>query len=80
MKTQTQTYHFPIFIEKDKSGYFVSCPSLQGCYTQGKTYEDALAHIHDAIQLHLADRIALAEEIGEPKDLILSSIKVSVSV
>ena len=39
-------YRFPIIIEKDEDGYFASCPALQGCYTQGDTYEEALANIH----------------------------------
>ena len=49
-------YTFPVVIEKDEDGYFAYCPTLQGCYTQGDTYEEALANIRDAIQLHLTDR------------------------
>lgn len=48
----------PIVIEKDADGYFVQCPTLQGCYTQGETYEEALANIRDAITLHIQDRQA----------------------
>jgi predicted RNase H-like HicB family nuclease len=47
-----------IVIEADADGYFVSCPALQGCYSQGETYEEAVAKIGDAIRLHLGDRIA----------------------
>lgn len=35
-------YRFSVIIEKDQDGYFASCPELQGCYTQGSTYEEAL--------------------------------------
>src|SRR3990167_5157085 len=28
-----------VVLEKDRDGYFAYCPTLQGCYTQGKTYE-----------------------------------------
>lgn len=48
----------PVLIEKDEEGYFASCPVLQGCYTQGDTYEEVLQNIQDAIHLHLEDRIA----------------------
>jgi len=48
----------PIIIESDSDGYFVSCPALQGCYSQGGTYEEALENIKDAIRLHLEDRLA----------------------
>jgi predicted RNase H-like HicB family nuclease len=37
-------YHFSVLIEKDKEGYFALCPELQGCYTQGDTYEEVLDH------------------------------------
>jgi len=35
----------PIVIEADKDGFFVSCPTLQGCYSQGDTYEEAVENI-----------------------------------
>ena len=52
-----KTYRFSVIVEKDKDGYFAFCPELQGCYTQGDTYEEVLANIKDAIYLHLEDRI-----------------------
>lgn len=52
-----------VIIEKDEEGYFASCPTLQGCYTQGDSYEEALQNIRDAILLHIEDRIASGEEI-----------------
>jgi predicted RNase H-like HicB family nuclease len=45
-----------IVMECDSNGYFVSCPALQGCYSQGETYEEAVLNIEDAIRLHLEDR------------------------
>ncbi len=29
-------------IEKDENGYFAFVPSLKGCVSQGKSYEEAL--------------------------------------
>ncbi len=46
---------FPIGIEKDKHGYVASCPCIQGCYSQGSTYEQVIANIKDVIKLCLAD-------------------------
>ena len=62
----------PIVVEKDKDGYFVFCPVLQGCYTQGGTYEEAIGNIEDAIRLHIEDvissggekRVLFSEAIG----------------
>lgn len=47
-----------LVIEKDKDGYFAFCPFLQGCYTQGDSYEEVLRNIEDAIRLHIEDRLA----------------------
>ncbi len=48
----------PIVIEADADGLFVSCPPLQGCYSQGETYEEAVDNIKVAIKLHIEDRLA----------------------
>jgi predicted RNase H-like HicB family nuclease len=52
-------YKLPIIIERDAEGFYVYCPPLQGCYSQGNTYDEALSNIKDAIQLHLEERPAL---------------------
>ena len=68
----------PIVIEKDEDGYFVFCPVLQGCYTQGDTYEEAIENIEDAIRLHLEDIIASDEAIPEVRTLILTTLEITV--
>ena len=50
--------NFSVVIEQDKKGFVAECLDLQGCYTQGKTYEEVVRNIKDAIKLHIADRIA----------------------
>jgi len=47
----------PIIVEPDSDGYFVPCPALQRCYSQGDTHEEAVLNIKDAIRLHLEDRV-----------------------
>ena len=68
----------PIVIEGDAEGYFVSCPALQVCYSQGDTYEEAVENIKDAIRLHLQDRIASGEEIPEHVSVSLTTVEVAV--
>ncbi len=68
----------PIVVEADSDGYFVSCPSLQGCYSQGDTYEEAVKNIKDAIHLHIEDRLAGGEEIPEHVSVSLTTVEVSV--
>ena len=71
------TYHFSLVIEQDADGYFVRCPELQGCYSQGATYEEAMSNIRDAIKLHLQDRIADGERMPHAMSLSVGSIEVA---
>jgi antitoxin HicB len=42
-------------IEQDEDGnYTVQCPALPGCISEGKSREEALANIRDAIRGYLA--------------------------
>jgi predicted RNase H-like HicB family nuclease len=68
----------PIIVESDADGYYVSCPSLQGCYSQGESYEEAVENIKDAIRLHIEDRIADGEEM--PRNVIVSLSTVEIAV
>jgi len=43
-----------IVLEKGENEYTVAhCPSLKGCWSQGKTEEEAIANIKEAIELYL---------------------------
>ena len=57
-------YH--VFIRKGEDGFYViECLDLPGCISQGKTREEALANIQEAIQLYLetlkANKIQIPE-------------------
>jgi len=42
---------YMVFIEQDEDGmYIAECPSLPGCISQGKTREEVLLNIQDAIK------------------------------
>lgn len=71
-------YNFPIIIESDKEGYFAFCPKLQGCYSQGDTYEEAVKNIKDAVKLHIEDLIESKESLPSTDSVILSTIEVAV--
>ena len=58
-------------IEHDQ-GVSVSCPALTGCHSQGKTREDALKNIREAIQ----ERVAAGAE--ESKQFKVSEAEVVV--
>lgn len=58
-----------ILIEKGEDDYFVaSVPSLKGCWSQGKTRDEALANIREAIELYLeSDEI---ETINKEREIV----------
>ena len=63
-----------VVIEKGEDGYFVShCPSLKSCWSQGKTKEEALKNIREAIELYLEPEIedSLEDENQEICELVL---------
>jgi predicted RNase H-like HicB family nuclease len=46
--------NFTVIIEKDENGFFIgSVPALKGCHTQGKTMDELLKNIKEAIELCL---------------------------
>jgi predicted RNase H-like HicB family nuclease len=71
-------YKFSVVVEKDSEGYFAFCPELQGCYTQGDTYEEVIGNIKDAIRLHLEDRIESDEEIPQVESVSLTLMEIAV--
>ncbi len=71
-------YKLSVVVEKDKDGYIAFCPELDGCYTQGNTYEELMVNMRDAIQLHIEDRISAGEEIETYEMISLTSLEVTV--
>ncbi|MFN6962295.1 MAG: type II toxin-antitoxin system HicB family antitoxin [Pyrinomonadaceae bacterium] len=43
-----------VIVESGEDGYFVArVPALKGCWSQGKTREEAIENIREAIDLYL---------------------------
>ncbi len=56
-----------IFMYPGEDGYWIAeCPSLPGCISQGKTKEEAIINIKEAIQGYIAaleeDHLPIPEE------------------
>lgn len=54
-----KTYKFSVDIipEEDGAGFYVIVPALPGCFSQGKTVEDAKKNVEKAISLHIESLI-----------------------
>jgi len=46
-------YKINAVIEKDDYGYYAYSPELEGCQTQGDSFEEALENLKEAVELYL---------------------------
>ena len=68
MKKMDKELQFKVLIEQDEDGMYVaSVPELPGCYTQGKTLEQARERIKEVIELVLeTDKDIKEEKLANP--------------
>ena len=64
----TKVLEYTVILHKDEEfgGYWVEVPALPGCVSQGKSKNEALKNIKEAIELHLECMKVDGEEI--PKE------------
>lgn len=66
---------FSVTINRDEDGvWIVECPSIPGCVSQGKTRDEALKNIEEAIRLCLEVRA----EQGMPLTVETRQVEVTV--
>jgi len=47
-----ETYRFQVIIEQDEDGWYIAdVPALEGCHSQGRTFEEALANVREVIAM-----------------------------
>lgn len=68
MKNVKKELQFKVLFEQDENGMYVaSVPELPGCYTQGKTLEEARRRVKEAIELVLeSDQDIKDEKLESP--------------
>ena len=79
-KQHHKVYTFTVIIEKDEDGYFANVPEMQGCYTQGDTYEETIENVKDVIALHIESRLEHNEPVPNSRENMLTVSTVSVKV
>jgi len=68
---------FGITIEKGEDGcYIASAPALHGCHSQGKTREEVLENIKEAIEGYIASM----RKHGEPVPHVVEVTEIEVAV
>jgi len=70
-------YKVIIMFDPEYNGYVVEVPELNGCMSQGKTFDEALENIKDAIRgwLYVEKRHGRSH-ISEMKDIFLGEVTV----
>ena len=57
MTNKVRVLNYRVIVELDEDGVYVaSVPALQGCYTQGDTFDEAVKNVEDVIKLHIDAR------------------------
>jgi len=72
---EKRIYNFTVIIEKDEDNYYVgSVPALRGCHTQGKTMDELLKNVKEAIELCLE----VEEKIPEEQFVGIQQVQVEI--
>jgi predicted RNase H-like HicB family nuclease len=74
-----KSYTLNAVIQKDKNGYYAFCPELEGCCSQGRTLDEAMKNIREAISLYLETLSPKERAALRHQELITSSLEVSVA-
>jgi predicted RNase H-like HicB family nuclease len=65
-------YTFEIVVEKEQEeeGYSAYSPTLPGCFSNGKTIEEAKRNIREAIQQHIQSLLDHSQPIPQNEKLV----------
>mgnify|MGYP001558316121 CR=1 FL=1 len=65
-------YNFEIVVEKEQEeeGYSAYSPTLPGCFSNGKTIEEAKRNIREAIQQHIQSLLGHNQPIPQNEKLV----------
>ena len=77
--SNAMSYKVNVVIEKDSYGYYAYSPELEGCQSEGESYEEVLANIREAIALYLEtlteeERLAVVS-----REIVTASLEVSIA-
>ncbi len=81
MAKRRYRYTIQIVPEEDGNGYYVVVPALPGCFSQGRSIEEAESHARKAIALHVRSLRADGLDVPtEPRDAYSVAVEVAARV
>lgn len=65
-------YSFAVVVEKEPEdeGYLAYSPTLPGCFSNGKTIEDARRNIREAIQQHIESLLSHGQPVPQSDRIV----------
>jgi predicted RNase H-like HicB family nuclease len=73
------SYKISVIIEKDENGYYAFCPELEGCHTQGNTFDEVMANMKEATELYLETLTADERMERLSQEILTTSVEVNVA-
>ena len=66
--------------KQSNGAYFAICPEINGCFTQGDTYEEACTNLKELVEITIKEELAEKdiEEILLSKAKIFSEFEIAV--
>lgn len=68
-----------VVIERDENGYYAFSPELEGCQSQGDTFEEALTNIREAVELYLETLSPEEQRERLSREIVTTSVEVKVA-
>lgn len=65
-----------VIIEQDEHGYYAWCSELKGCQSQGKTIEETLSNVREAIELFLETLTDDERSAALSQEILTTSVEV----
>jgi predicted RNase H-like HicB family nuclease len=65
-------YSFEIVVEREPEdeGYLAYSPTLPGCFSNGRTMEETMLHMREAVQQHVASLLARGQSVPQNERLV----------
>jgi predicted RNase H-like HicB family nuclease len=73
------SYKVNVVFTHDADGYYVFCPELPGCHSQGDTFEEAQANIREAIELYISTMNNEEIDLALNKEMLTTIMEVKVA-
>ncbi len=73
------SYKVNVVIETDEAGYYAYAPELEGCHSQGATFEEVMANIREAVELYLETMDDEERKRRLRKQILTTSLEVSIA-